>query len=196
MSKSPEKMKAVKDRLFQAAMELFEKNGYENTSVADITQKAGVSKGTFFTHFPSKDAIFSAIGKIFTEYMQDIVETGLAENRSAKQILLECISMADEWCTTNNKMIHRVLISGMYQSTMGSRATSNRVAMAEMLERILKTGQQNGEISAYISSEDAASMLVGLFFNVMYDWIHDSGVWSMKDKLTGCVDILYRGIEP
>ncbi len=194
MSKSPEKMKAVKERLFQAAMELFEKKGYENTSVAEITQQAGVSKGTFFTHFSSKDAVFSAIGGIFTEYMQGIVDTGLTENRSAKQILLECICMADEWCTTNKKMILQVLISGMYQPTLGSHATSNRVVMAEMLLRVLKTGQQNGEISASISGEDATSMLVGLFFNVMYDWFHDNGAWSLKDKLSDCLEILYRGI--
>lgn len=196
MSKSPEKMKAVKDRLFHAAMELFEERGYENTTVADITQKAGVSKGTFFTHFPSKDAIFSAIGKIFTEYMQDIVETGLMENHPARRILLDCINMADEWCEENKRMIMQVLSSGMHRTAMGSRASGNRLAMDEMLIKTLKHGQKKGEISASISAEDAASMMVGLYFAITADWIHDCGTWSLKDKLTGCLDILFQGIAP
>lgn len=194
MPKSPEKMKAVKDRLFKAAMELFEERGYENTAVADITQKAGVSKGTFFTHFASKDAVFSAIGRIFTEYMQDIVEAGLAENRSTRKILLDCINMADEWCEENKTIIRQVLFSGMHQMSIGSRTTNNRVVMAEMLIRILKIGQQKGEISSDISAEDAATMLVGMYFTVMYDWINDNGAWSMKDKMTRCLEIVFRGI--
>jgi AcrR family transcriptional regulator len=69
--KSPEKMREVKDRIFRAAIELFKEQGYENTSIEQITKKANVSKGTFFTHFPSKNSIFSAVGKILLNYMEE-----------------------------------------------------------------------------------------------------------------------------
>jgi AcrR family transcriptional regulator len=45
-------------RIIEAAMDLFAQNGFEVTSVSDICQKAGVSKGAFYHHFPSKQAIF------------------------------------------------------------------------------------------------------------------------------------------
>ncbi len=195
MSKSPEKMKAVKDRIFKAAMELFEEHGYENTSVADITQKAGVSKGTFFTHFPSKESVYSAVGGIFTEYIMEIAETGLKENRPVKQIFLDCIGVVDEWCEENRKIISQVMISDMHKTTMGSNTTNNRLAMAEMLITVFESAQQKAEISKDIYAADMASMLIGLFFTVMYDWINDNGTWSLKNKLVNYLEILFRGID-
>ncbi len=196
MPKSADKMKAVKERLFQAAMALFDQKGYDNTTVAEIARKAGVSKGTFFTHFPAKDAVFSAIGNILAEYMQEIVETGLAEKQSTRHILLELIGMADAWCEENKKLIGQVMVSGMYHAAMGTRSTSNRLAVTDMLRRMLEAGKQKGDIAAVVASEDAARMLVGLFFSMMFDWIHDGGAWSLKEKLTACLDLLFRGIGP
>jgi len=44
--------------ILNAAQSLFAKNGYDATGVADICQEAGVSKGSFYYHFPSKQALF------------------------------------------------------------------------------------------------------------------------------------------
>jgi AcrR family transcriptional regulator len=45
-------------RIIESAMDLFAQKGFEVTSVADICEAAGVSKGAFYHHFPSKQAIF------------------------------------------------------------------------------------------------------------------------------------------
>lgn len=196
MPKSPAKMQAVKDRIFHAAMELFEQQGYENTSVEQITRRAGVSKGTFFTHFPSKDAVFSAIGRIFAEYFQEIVENGLREKHSMQRILRDSIHMAAAWCEENKPMIGQVVASGMHPPSAGSRSTGNRVAMVGLLGRVLRAGQEQGEVRRDISVEDVSVMLTGLYFTVMLDWIHDGGVWSMEDKLVRYFELLSRGIRP
>ncbi len=48
-------------RLALAALELFAERGYENTTVAEIAQRAGLTKSTFFRHFPDKrEVLFGA----------------------------------------------------------------------------------------------------------------------------------------
>ncbi|MEV6831442.1 helix-turn-helix domain-containing protein [Amycolatopsis sp. NPDC051102] len=42
------------ERLSRAALELFAERGYENTTVIDIAQRAGLTKSTFFRHFQDK----------------------------------------------------------------------------------------------------------------------------------------------
>lgn len=91
-------------------------------------------------------------------------------------------------------MISQVLISGMNKTNMGSFTTNNRLALSEMLIAVLERGQQNAEISKDIYTVDMASMLIGLFFTAMYDWINDNGAWSLKNKLTDYLVILFRGI--
>ena len=48
----------TRSQIIKAALELFAKNGYEASSVADICGAAGVSKGAFYHHFPSKQVLF------------------------------------------------------------------------------------------------------------------------------------------
>jgi len=47
----------TRDRILAAALDLFIAGGVENTSVADVCRTAGVSNGSFFHHFPSKEEL-------------------------------------------------------------------------------------------------------------------------------------------
>lgn len=48
----------TRSHILQAAAESFAENGYDSTSVAEICWRAGVTKGGFYHHFPSKQTVF------------------------------------------------------------------------------------------------------------------------------------------
>lgn len=53
----------TRQRLLDAAEDIFGKKGYENASVYEITQKASVAQGTFYIYFPDKKSIFTELVK-------------------------------------------------------------------------------------------------------------------------------------
>src|SRR6266404_259413 len=54
----------LRERLFRAALALFGKKGYAETTVEDITEAADVGKGTFFNYFPTKEHILMAFAEM------------------------------------------------------------------------------------------------------------------------------------
>src|SRR3984957_3008421 len=54
----------LRERLFRAALVLFGKKGYAETTVEDVTEAADVGKGTFFNYFPTKEHILMAFGEM------------------------------------------------------------------------------------------------------------------------------------
>jgi AcrR family transcriptional regulator len=52
---------ATRRRILDSAVDLFDEMGYGETGLADILQRAGVSKGAFYYHFDSKEAVATAI---------------------------------------------------------------------------------------------------------------------------------------
>lgn len=59
MSKQQLKSKETKDKIFQAAKNILQKGGYESLSIKNICEEAGVSNGSFYHHFKTKDDLLS-----------------------------------------------------------------------------------------------------------------------------------------
>jgi len=51
----------TRERILRTAEDLFARRGYDATGVAEICAQAGLSKGAFYHHFPSKQAVFLAL---------------------------------------------------------------------------------------------------------------------------------------
>ena len=59
LSKQQRKSKETKERIFQAAKRILQKSGYEELSIKNICEEAGVSNGSFYHHFKTKDDLLS-----------------------------------------------------------------------------------------------------------------------------------------
>ncbi|MDO7883073.1 TetR/AcrR family transcriptional regulator [Salinibacterium soli] len=57
MTTPPGKKERTRARLLAVALELFADQGYDDTSIAQIAERAGVSEMTFFRYFPSKESL-------------------------------------------------------------------------------------------------------------------------------------------
>ena len=59
MTKQKQKSQETKERIFQAAKNILQRSGYENLSIKNICEEAGVSNGSFYHHFKTKDDLLS-----------------------------------------------------------------------------------------------------------------------------------------
>ena len=59
LTKQQKKSQETKERIFKAAKEILQKSGYENLSIKNICEEAGVSNGSFYHHFKTKDDLLS-----------------------------------------------------------------------------------------------------------------------------------------
>ena len=83
----------VREALYQAALEQFRSCGYEQTSIADICKAAGVAKGTFFNHFPTKAHILADCrwrsGRVGARPRAALIARGI--RHSEKILLFHCV---------------------------------------------------------------------------------------------------------
>ena len=59
LSKQQKKSQETKEKIFQAAKKILRKSGYEKLSIKNICEEAGVSNGSFYHHFKTKDDLLS-----------------------------------------------------------------------------------------------------------------------------------------
>jgi len=64
----------TRERLVQAALDLFTEQGYDATTVTEIAERAGVTKMTFFRHFPDKrEVLFAAGQEVHSQILADAI---------------------------------------------------------------------------------------------------------------------------
>ncbi|MEV6175208.1 TetR family transcriptional regulator [Streptomyces sp. NPDC051954] len=96
MSKPPARM-----RLADAAFALFDERGYENTTVDDIAERAGVGRTTFFRHYRSKEAVIFPDHDRLLELIRDRLATSthstalVAVSDAVRLVLLHYIDEGD-----------------------------------------------------------------------------------------------------
>lgn len=106
---------ATRQSILEAAVSLFDEVGYAKAGLADIMSRAGVTKGGFYYHFPTKEALAAAI-----------IEEAAAEIRTAFQNIIDS-SPAPALDNLIRATFDVVAIT----------ATDNRIRIANMLRQSL-----------------------------------------------------------
>ncbi len=73
----------TRQRILNAAVDLFSKKGYNDTQVDDIARESATSKGAFYFHFPSKKAIFEAMLQTLVHRIVRDVDDAIDERQGA-----------------------------------------------------------------------------------------------------------------
>lgn len=86
----------TRERFLNAALRCFSEQGYAATSVDDICQAAGKSKGAFFYNFPTKQAVFLAL----LDQWLETIDSMMAASRSSAQTIPEALRQMSQAMTS------------------------------------------------------------------------------------------------
>ena len=82
-----------KHTIFAVSLALFSERGIKATSMQDIAERCGFSKGTLYQHFRSKEELIRSIHQYALSTLQEKLEAAASQDRSAKEIFLAQIEV-------------------------------------------------------------------------------------------------------
>lgn len=187
----------TKEEIFNTAIELFLEKGYEKTTIEEITEKADVAKGTFFNHFPSKDAILFYLGEKRNDLLDKILQEQLKNIESAKEKLFAYFKILARF-NEEEKEITRLTITEVFKSMIplepegaGERSI---VKFHSVLSEIIEEGKQRDEFRTDLNTGHVADILVGIYFFTLFSWVDEKLTHSLTDEILARVEILLNGV--
>ncbi len=145
------------DELMGAAQALFLEKGVEATTISEITEAAGVAKGTFYVYFPSKQEMLVALGE---RYVREFVER--LERAVAACAEDDWEGRLRAWIHANVSMylrtyrVHDIVFTHPHHHAREGH-TENQVVT--QLQGILRAGAQAGAWPSRQSAHDGAADL-------------------------------------
>lgn len=166
---------ATKNKIYQIAIELMEKKGYENIKIEDICKKAGVSVGSFYSYFKSKDDILIEIFKRADVYFENEVENKLSNINALDQIVEFFTYYANY-----NEAVGIDTMKRLYNFNNKMFITKGRY-MQTLLQDIITNGQDKGEISHNMTVNEISEYLFIAARGIAYDWCLHDGKYDIKE---------------
>lgn len=190
----------TKKKIIESADLLFREYGFENVSVDTIVEKAGISKGGFYVHFDSKDALTAVLISEYVKYADLSYETFIEtfpDNTETSVILLSLVEKIADLITDRVgynliKLAYRIQIDRNIDTDM---LLSYSRDIYGMFDKLIRRGIRRGEFGAELDTETTAEQFVTVLRGFTYEWCIRYPNFQLKDELLRHFHQLLFGIK-
>ncbi|MBQ7084051.1 MAG: TetR/AcrR family transcriptional regulator [Anaerotignum sp.] len=170
----------TRSRIVSAAWKLFYDQGYDDTTVEEIVEESGTSKGSFYHYFSGKDALLSSLSDLFDDKYQELIPT-LEEDMDSFEKLMY---LNQELFLMIDNSVSLDLVARMYSSqlvTAGEKhlMDHNRLYY-KLLRQIVSEGQKKGELRADATVNEIVKAYALCERALIYDWCISNGDYSLS----------------
>lgn len=170
----------TRSRIVSAAWKLFYEQGYDDTTVEEIVEESGTSKGSFYHYFSGKDALLSSLSDLFDDKYQELIPT-LEEDMDSFDKLMY---LNQELFLMIDNSVSLDLVARMYSSqlvTAGEKhlMDHNRLYY-KLLRQIVSEGQKKGELREDATVNEIVKAYALCERALIYDWCISNGDYSLS----------------
>lgn len=188
MRRTKEDAEQTRLKIIAAALELFSRNGYSNTTLAMIADSAGFSRGPIYWHFKSKDELYEAV----LAYSQAPLEQLIARSRKLAdepRVALEHfiddwfrLLLEDRWYRQSFEiLLNKTELTAQMASTLKRERKLTR-DMVQLLEALVERSQQTPGTGNCQSPRSLALLLYSSLMGITHTWLLSPKLFSLREQ--------------
>lgn len=168
MSKTQKQLQGerTRQRIIEAAAQLFVRKGFYGTSIADLAQATGLTKGALYHHFENKDAIFFAVIEAVRDTWKKAVARDVLKAGDALTQLAVLLDNHARLVSENETLC--LVLSGLAMEMDGvnpafmAALQEVHADLIRFIERIIQKGQAAGQVRSDLDTWLVALNIVGM----------------------------------
>jgi AcrR family transcriptional regulator len=177
-----------------AAAELFGKQGYRATTMADISDRLGVSKPTLYASFDSKEAILSEVIQSWTKSSDDARKAAFKEGEGPREGIRLLIQ---KWAhnAVTRRAFYMTFLADERELPAAIMAKYRRWSRASLhsVRDCIRDGQAKGVFRPDLDPTVAALALIS-FLNMIPEWFKADGRLSVDQVVDNYIALFERGL--
>jgi AcrR family transcriptional regulator len=161
---------AVRQRLFDAAMQMFAERGFVKTTVEDITNAADVGKGTFFNYFRSKEELLNSFGETRIAKIRTALREALRGGEPLEIVMRRLYFNLTLEPTRTRELTRSMILAMLSNEKVREFACEKLQRSGSLTAKIFSLGQERGEIRSDARPSDLAQLFKESHFGAMLLW--------------------------
>ncbi len=171
--------RSTRGKIIDAAWKLFYRQGYDDTTVEEIIEESGTSRGSFYHYFQGKDGLLSTLADVIDQKFEVLMESLDPDMDRFDQLMYlnrEMFSMVES--TISLDLVARLYSAQLVARGYKSLLDNNRIYY-RLLRQIARQGQERGELRSDITANEIVRAYTLLVRGVIYDWCLSGGDYSL-----------------
>jgi AcrR family transcriptional regulator len=156
------RVRRTRDSLGDALVELMHERPFEEITVQDVLDRAGVSRSTFYTHYRDKDDLFLSDVEDFLEMMANLLSRSKEQSHRVAPVR-ELFSHVSDWRKFHGALVESGKINDFLQLAQG--------VFAEGIEKRLSELENSRNPELKVERVATAQMLAGAMLSLMSWWL-------------------------
>lgn len=186
------KSERTKQTIFDSALQLFRDKGYENVSVDEIVEKAGVAKGTFYIYFSSKSQIPEYLYEVYDDRLMsiyDAIDKSLREDRALIAFIADTVNYLSTDIGLN-------LMKMSYREHLAWRPIHKGKdrALYVVVKDIISRGVEHGVFTSELSVDELTTFVIRSLHGNIFDWCVENGGFDLQRETTRYFENLIRAL--
>jgi AcrR family transcriptional regulator len=182
----------TKERIYKSALKLIDEKGYANVSIQDITDAAEVAKGSFYTHFRSKEHILRCT---YDEADQFHLEAYLSlPDTDFLSMLHTFIHESYKKSETRGKEMLKAISDNQFSDDLKDVYKDKSRNLYKCLERIFEKGRVSNMIDASVSNEEYAKIVITVLVGVETMWCLSEDNAKLSETAASTIKTLALGM--
>jgi len=186
-----------REAILKAATQVFARNGFFQSQVADVARAAGVAAGTVYLYFRSKDDLLVSL---FERTMREAIAEGRAalESVADPRERLTCIAQLHLERLGRDRDLAVVFQVELRQSTKFMERFSSTFLRdyLGLIRDTLALGQGTGQFRQDINPTIAAKIFFGALDEMATNWMLSRRRYSLAAQADTIVDLFINGVAP
>jgi AcrR family transcriptional regulator len=127
----------ARERIVLAALDLFTEQGYDDTTVAQIAERAGITKSTFFRHFPDKRELLAAGQETLSRLLSEGIAAAPPDASPLEAVAAGLERASNEMGPVNRELSPRISAAVAASAELQERAMLKNVGLAAAMTQAL-----------------------------------------------------------
>lgn len=184
--------KSTRNRILDAALDVFSNNGYHTSRMDDIVDEASVSKGSIYFHFPNKERLFLALVDQFSDLIERSVTEAIAEEEGIQKVSIAVETVLSTFAKyrrpTKILLVQAVGLGSVFEK----KRQEVHDRFASMIEEFLNEAIAAGDIQP-INSKITAHAWMGAIYTLVMQWVMTAEP-SKEDIQNHLLPLLLRSV--
>ena len=186
----------TKEKIMQAAWELFYEQGYEETTISQIIEKSGTSRSAFYHHFHVKEELLFSVAYTYDIIYEDWQKQNMDSSlHSVEKLKIFNVFVMRSVEDSPYRSFYPTLY-GLQVMTSGMRHILNPDRKYyQIMRSLVKDGLESGEITSPHSYTTLADMICGFQIGLTYNWCLQQQRYSLLEYAQTIMDPFFESLR-